>query len=496
NKLVRLFPQLATYTSYTTHNSGLINDYIFSLAEDLQGNLLIGTNGSGVQYFNDQDGFGKVISKAQGLPNEQIAFVLPDQDSTLWIATYWGLSNYNPSLDKSINYFTQSGFSHNEFNRFSYLKTQNSSDFYFGGMNGINKFNPQNLKDKNSISKLHWSEISWQEKGKTKRIFQPIKDTEQLTIYPPSHSLKLKFYNKDFTHPKGNNYNYRVNGLENPEQVVNIPGEIFFQNLPKGSYTVNITGTNALAKESENELVLNLKVKPFFFETWYFIAALTILFIAPFLIYWRFKLIQKIKVERTRNSIAQNLHDELGSEVAQSYFLISQLIKKGHKKNIEEERKITKAMLLMKKIASDIRDLSWSIDEEFNSIGHMIERMEDYAADLLTNEELSFKVEWDQRFNDISTTYETRQNILLIFKEAINNIRQHSKAQQVMINLKIVDRNLHLNIYNDLGLDLKKNNSSGMGIKNMKARAQKIKGKLEASTSSEGFAIQLICPIL
>ena len=75
-----------------------------------------------------------------------------------------------------------------------------------------------------------------------------------------------------------------------------------------------------------------------------------------------------------------------------------------------------------------------------------------------------------------------RQNLFLIFKEAINNIYKHSNASVVKVNLSNLQNEFIMKITDDgdgYNPALVKN---GSGLKNMQMRAKRIGAKIEMNT--------------
>jgi len=77
---------------------------------------------------------------------------------------------------------------------------------------------------------------------------------------------------------------------------------------------------------------------------------------------------------------------------------------------------------------------------------------------------------------DIKLAFEIRQNLYLIFKEAINNIYKHSNATEVNVKLLQESGFLTMEIWDNGSSFVVKNEHSGQGTKNMKMRVEKIGG--------------------
>lgn len=88
-------------------NNGLAVNKIKSIAEDNEGNILIGTLGEGLQVFKGEKFIS--YSKADGLVNSQVWAVCQDNNSNYWFGTNEGLTIYNPkeTADKKFKNIPQ-----------------------------------------------------------------------------------------------------------------------------------------------------------------------------------------------------------------------------------------------------------------------------------------------------------------------------------------------------------------------------------------------------
>ena len=90
-----------------------------------------------------------------------------------------------------------------------------------------------------------------------------------------------------------------------------------------------------------------------------------------------------------------------------------------------------------------------------------------------------------------------RSNILYSFKEAINNILNHSEASHASITFSVLQNTLKISLLdNGKGIPNQiMKNSTGNGLYNMKQRLNDINGSCTITTSSKGtlllFTIKL-----
>ena len=104
----------------------------------------------GLNKFDRASGKFKRYTKRDGLPNNVIYGILPDNNGNLWISTNRGISQFNPVNEEFKNFDVSDGLQSNEFNAGAHLKTKNG-EMIFGGINGITIFHSNDLLNNSHI---------------------------------------------------------------------------------------------------------------------------------------------------------------------------------------------------------------------------------------------------------------------------------------------------------------------------------------------------------
>ncbi|HSR16706.1 MAG TPA: two-component regulator propeller domain-containing protein, partial [Ignavibacteriaceae bacterium] len=95
--------------------------------------------------FIPDKGIIKRYTEQEGLPNNVVYGILPDSSGNLWLSTNKGISKFNTKEETFENYFMVDGLPSDEFNVGAFLKAS-SGKFYFGSINGIVSFYPEENK--------------------------------------------------------------------------------------------------------------------------------------------------------------------------------------------------------------------------------------------------------------------------------------------------------------------------------------------------------------
>lgn len=204
------------------------------------------------------------------------------------------------------------------------------------------------------------------------------------------------------------------------------------------------------------------------------------------------KLEQQSALLKIRNTISQDLHDEIGSTLTSINILSQvseQILKEEPSKASEMMHTITTQS---KAIQQSMSDIVWSLRNENEKLGSLASRMREYAAQTLEPLNIGLQINVTKILEEEKLPIEYRKEFLLVFKEAINNIAKHANATNVKVSLHKTSRQIELAIVDD---GKWKGNSTGTGTKSMQQRASSLGGKLEIIGNENGTTVTLIVPI-
>jgi len=144
-------------------------------------------------------------------------------------------------------------------------------------------------------------------------------------------------------------------------------------------------------------------------------------------------------------------------------------------------------------LVDSMSDIVWFVNPKRDSLHDLIIRLKDSYSDLLSEIGISFKTNNIDNIVDIKIPMDVRQNLYLIFKEAINNSIKHSKCDKINLETKLRGGILEMTLEDDgKGID-EDNVKYGNGLRNMKDRADTLGGKLYIkSIESKGTTIRFV----
>lgn len=236
----------------------------------------------------------------------------------------------------------------------------------------------------------------------------------------------------------------------------------------------------------------------------FIIAALVVLFLALNLgLLYKSKLVQdqnmQLEVQRQselnqqREMISADLHDDLGASLSSIHLNASMVQKSMHKDHVKADASLTRVVQDLKLVIENMGDIIWAINPDKKAHKSISGQLKDFYFDLMDGYGIQCNYHIDQVLEAQITNINARKNLLLIAKEAINNILKHANATRIDVFLKEQD-NLVLLVIQDNGIGMKDTEKtfSGNGLQNMKYRAEKINGNFKIK-SEEGVGTTISC---
>lgn len=238
------------YRNNIGDNNTISSNSILCIVEDSNKNLWIGTD-YGLNKFDKKSNKFYRYTEKDGLLNDNIYGILIDDYENIWVSTNYGISKFD--VDKgvfsSFNIFN--GLQSNEFNGNSYWKSKNG-ELIFGGINGLDIFNPIEFASLTYHSEVEFDEFS---------IMGIISNNiENSTLDWYNNNLKFKIFMSDYRFKNKIKYYYKLDGVDEFWNET-YDSEIIYNNLEPGKYKLRVKGKNCNGEMTEENSV-SFTIKP------------------------------------------------------------------------------------------------------------------------------------------------------------------------------------------------------------------------------------------
>lgn len=244
--------------------------------------LWLGTRQGLIKYsYREQK--HQTFQVEDGLPSESIKGLLYDEPNhKLWISTDRGLSCLDLSSYRFTNFELKDGIACTEFNDMSFKKGDDGT-FYFGCVDGIYSFRPDQIKKNPTPPKVvitHYRLYDDLSKDNAnKGILQiPIPDNKEITIPFRQSIFSLDFVALNYTNTLKNQYAYKLENYDNNWHYVGTQHMATYTNLNPGTYLFRVKASNNdNIWNEEGASVKIIILPPWWRTTWAYLIYITII---------------------------------------------------------------------------------------------------------------------------------------------------------------------------------------------------------------------------
>jgi len=281
-----------TYFSDPNNSDSLSSSEILSMYEDKAGRFWIGT-GVGLNYFDRKNQKFTRYTVKNGLPNNVIYAIGEDNSENLWISTNKGLSRFDPLSGTFRNFDVKDGLQSNEFNLGAVL-ARPDGEMYFGGINGIATFYPDEIKDNPFIPPVVITDVQVfnrsvsvgiEENGWTV-LKKTVPYSTEIKLSHKARLINIEFAALHYASPENNHYKYKMEGLDNTWYDIGGQNFASFSNILPGNYTFRVIASNNDNIWNNEGASLRIIITPPFWQTLWFRGVIVLsIFLLIFMFY-------------------------------------------------------------------------------------------------------------------------------------------------------------------------------------------------------------------
>jgi ligand-binding sensor domain-containing protein/signal transduction histidine kinase len=515
--LYRLDWKTNQYTFYQNdpHNPGsLSSNSIMKITRDSAGNIWIATAGGGLNKYLPATNSFKVYTEKDGLPNSVVYSAVQDGAGDLWLSTNFGLSRFDPKSETFRNFTASDGLQSNEFNMGAFASGQDGA-LYFGGINGLNVFFPDQILDNSFIPPVVMTSVT-QDNQPIHPPYVP-GSTRAITIKWPKNLFEFTLAALSYAEPANNQFAYMLENFDKDWINTGTEHTGRYTNLPGGTYTLKVKATNNDGIWSPAVATMNITVIPPFWQTWWFrigmAGLLALSVIGGFQIRTkgiqrRNQQLEKLVQERTREI-------EVLFEKTRDLAVIEERNRLARELHDSAKQKAFAALAQLGTAAStvshDLPEGKGHIQEAENLVYEVIQELTFLIQEMyplaikekgLANALREYVFEWEN-LNGIGCNIRISEEIRLpinieqalyrIVQESLANIARHSRATQVDLSVDYRESDVNLTISdNGCGFD-PVTRSTGIGLRLIKERAESVGGHVTIESKIDCGTSVIVC---
>jgi len=396
------------------------------------------------------------------------------------MGTYQGIIGFDPKTKQYIRLTRKNNLVNSEFNYASATKLANGN-LIFGGLNAYDIINPANFKfDTTSIKPIVSGYAIY---GKNDTTFYKY-NSNKLSINIDNQFVKIFLATSNLISTNNTTLEYRIDN--GPWLSTNELKQIYLFNLNPGLHLLYVRAFDEYGAVSEmTPISINAYVS--FYKSNLFLWMLILLVLTGFVLYaianYRGKLIQKI----TKENIAMDLHDEVGTMLTRALYLLK----------IENKEVASNATTYLNDALFSLRVYINTMNKSTFEAIRLSDEINELASSILGPDMIRFYSNLSS-FQNVEIKNALFRDIKLCIFEALNNIQKHAKANLVIIHLMVDARQITLKVIDNGSFNgAFSDKSQGNGIQNIKKRVARNHGfvKFEQNTQGNGLQIVFTFPI-
>jgi ligand-binding sensor domain-containing protein/two-component sensor histidine kinase len=435
------------FINYSTAD-GLASDLVWSISEDNFGRMYFAT-GRGLDQFEVTTGRLRHFTTRDGLAGDITSHCFKDSKGNIWISTSSGLSKFNPALESIAT---------------------SEPPIYISRV--LIAGEDQNLPETGLMQ------------------------LPALQLAPSKNNLLIEFVALSFQSENDLLYQYKLEGADADWRPPSAERAVNYANLAPGAYRFLARAINRDGMVSRTPATFEFTILPPMWRRWWFLSFTALALGGLIYALYRYRLQQAVELERVRMRIAHDLHDDVGSSLSQ-VSILSEVVRQ--RVNAEDEA-VNNPLSLISRISTEavdsMSDIVWAINPQKDRLRDLTRRMRQFAGEVFTARDIAFRFDAPDSHADVKLEPDTRRQIFLIFKEAVNNVVRHSHCSRAEIHFFVEGAELVLQDRDDgKGFQVAED-GDGNGLVSMRKRAESLQATLQViSEKSRGTTVTLRVPL-
>ncbi len=480
---------LAHYHHDPTDSLSLRHNTVLALYEDTAGVLWVGTYGGGLDRFDPSRRTFTHFTESEGLPNNVVYGILPDNRGRLWLSTNRGLACFDIASRTCRNFSALDGLPSDEFNQGAFARNSNG-ELLFGTVNGLVIVRELDNMMNHVMPPIVLTAFTIHEQPA--RLGRAIWSMDNIHLKYDQNFFAFEFAALDYITPTKSRYAYMLEGLEKDWVECGTRRDARYTNVAPGEYVFRVRASGIEGKWNVNEAAVKIFIEPPFWRTSWFVALCALACVTVVFTLYRSHVRRLVEMDRLRLRIASDLHDELASNLS-TIAMFSQIVQDGTgagsrasgEERVQLQERIT---ALAQESVGSIRDIIWALDPKKETLNDLLTRLEDAILPVCRAKGIGLRFRRPDPANLPATNLspKVRQHLWLLLKESINNAIKHSGCTELHVSIERSGGDLHILVMdNGVGFS-PAGTTNGKGLGTMCMRAKQLGGTLELTSSPGG----------
>lgn len=322
--------------------------------------------------------------------------------------------------------------------------------------------------------------------------------------FPPMAQdfLRIDYKAIAFNRPDKTRYHYRLLGHSDEWKDIGPQRQFLFPGLDPGGYQFEVKAYNMRGTVSPQIATLPFTIEPYPHQTWWFRVGILLMAFGVIQVFHRYQLAwrqrtnalqKKLELEEERSRIARDIHDEIGTSLAQ-ILMLGQLAERNHPNAVHSASKIHS---LARHCSQSLREIIWSLDPQNNQFDNLKDYMRHQVDRTLEDTGIRRVYHFNSNKLDFKFSPTINRQLILILKGILSNVLKHAQATEFELRLTLDHQALRMDTRdNGQGFDPMHVPLDSLGLTAMRERAAKLGGSLHIdSMRGQGCHTTLTIPL-
>ncbi len=327
-------PQFNTILFDPRRPQGLSYSDVIHVYEDSRSDLWFGTFGRGVSRLIDNEGDSLTfqhLTTDDGLINDVVYSIAEDKEGWLWFSTDHGITRYNP-VDSTFENFDQSNdLTEDVFNE-NACEVSADGRLLFGTNDGLLIVHPDKIQKNEFMPNVVFTNMQLFNKDvditdPESPVKQDIETLDKITLKYFQSSFSIEYAALSYFAPTKNKYAYMLENFDKEWNEVGNQTKATYTNLPSGEYTFKVKAANWNSDWSDKTREISITILAPWWKTtiMYLIYVIALIMIIESIrrSYLRYHSLQNdLKVEKRVNDIKLQFFTNISHEIRTPLTLI------------------------------------------------------------------------------------------------------------------------------------------------------------------------------
>jgi signal transduction histidine kinase/ligand-binding sensor domain-containing protein len=320
---------------------------------------------------------------------------------------------------------------------------------------------------------------------------------------PPSHrKLEFHYTAPSFIDAENIRFRYRLEGFDDDwldagrERVARYP------RLAAGTYEFRVQAENNAGVVNEAGATFRFVVTPFFWQHWWFIAGAVVFFTTAIFVVARYVSVRRLRLkvqqlerenalQKERARIAHDIHDDIGARMTQ-ISLLAELTQQAITNPERAGEHVAQIAGMTRQGMKALDEIVWAVNPRNDTLQDLLDYGGQYAMDFLGAAGVRCRVDFPAVPLAQNLPADLRHALLMVLKEALNNVVKHAQATEVWLRVNLQGAELRWQIEdNGRGFSgVLPEDAFADGLRNMRQRLAEFGGSC-AIESQPGAGVKI-----